>query len=123
MGSEMKKHCKSFLLRMAVAACVLGAICFLGAYTQRRLCAELLLTPACGLLAYSANRAERALWRRPARKAAARACAKQRAAAQPVLAEPSPAGQALARQASARGAKARQLPVRAAAEHMPQPAA
>lgn len=119
----MKKHCKSFLLRMAVAACVLGAICFLGAYTQRRLCAELLLTPACGLLAYSANRAERALWRRPARKAAARACAKQRAAAQPVLAEPSPAGQALARQASVCGAKARQLPVRAAAEHVPQPAA
>ena len=43
----MKKEMKSFLLRMAVVLLVLGAICFVGAYGAGKLCAEMLLTPAC----------------------------------------------------------------------------
>ena len=50
----MKKEMKSFFLRMAVVLLVLGAICFVGAYGAGKLCAEMLLTPACAALAYAA---------------------------------------------------------------------
>ena len=43
----MKKEMKSFFLRMAVVLLVLGAICFVEAYGAGKLCAEMLLTPAC----------------------------------------------------------------------------
>ena len=49
----MKKEMKSFFLRMAVVLLVLGAICFVGAYGAGKLCAEMLLTPACAALALS----------------------------------------------------------------------
>ena len=55
----MKKEMKSFLLRMAVVLLVLGAICFVGAYGAGKLCAEMLLTPACAALAYAAYQAEK----------------------------------------------------------------
>ena len=64
----MKKEMKSFLLRMAVVLLVLGAICFVGAYGAGKLCAEMLLTPACAALAYAAYQAEKNLFR-PAPKA------------------------------------------------------
>ena len=64
----MKKEMKSFFLRMAVVLLVLGAICFVGAYGAGKLCAEMLLTPACAALAYSAYQAEKNLFR-PAPKA------------------------------------------------------
>lgn len=64
----MKKEMKSFLLRMAVVLLVLGAICFVGAYGAGKLCAEMLLTPACTALAYTAYQAEKNLFR-PAPKA------------------------------------------------------
>lgn len=68
----MKKEMKSFLLRMAVVLLVLGAICFVGAYGAGKLCAEMLLTPACAALAYAAYQAEKNLFR-PAPKAPVRA--------------------------------------------------
>ena len=52
----MKKEMKSFFLRMAVVLLVLGAICFVGAYGAGKLCAEMLLTPACAALAYEAEK-------------------------------------------------------------------
>ena len=55
----MKKEMKSFFLRMAVVLLVLGAICFVGAYGAGKLCAEMLLTPACAALAYAAYQAEK----------------------------------------------------------------
>ena len=64
----MKKEMKSFFLRMAVVLLVLGAICFVGAYGAGKLCAEMLLTPACVALAYAAYQAEKNLFR-PAPKA------------------------------------------------------
>ena len=64
----MKKERKSFFLRMAVVLLVLGAICFVGAYGAGKLCAEMLLTPACAALAYAAYQAEKNLFR-PAPKA------------------------------------------------------
>ena len=64
----MKKEMKSFFLRMAVVLLVLGAICFVGAYGAGKLCAEMLLTPACPALAYAAYQAEKNLFR-PAPKA------------------------------------------------------
>ena len=45
-----------------------GAICFVGAYGAGKLCAEMLLTPACAALAYAAYQAEKNLFR-PAPKA------------------------------------------------------
>ena len=54
----MKKEMKSFFLRMAVVLLVLGAICFVGAYGAGKLCAEMLLTPACAALAYAAYQAD-----------------------------------------------------------------
>lgn len=57
----MKKQIKSFLLRMLMLAAVLGAMCFVGAYAQGRLCAEMLLTPACAVLARAAWQAEKRL--------------------------------------------------------------
>ena len=59
----MKKEMKSFFLRMAVVLLVLGAICFVGAYGAGKLCAEMLLTPACAALAYAAYQAEKNLFR------------------------------------------------------------
>ena len=53
---------------MAVVLLVLGAICFVGAYGAGKLCAEMLLTPACAALAYAAYQAEKNLFR-PAPKA------------------------------------------------------
>ena len=64
----MKKEMKSFFLRMAVVLLVLGAVCFVGAYGAGKLCAEMLLTPACAALAYAAYQAEKNLFR------AARCC-------------------------------------------------
>lgn len=64
----MKKEMKSFFLRMAVVLLVLGAICFVGAYGAGKLCAEMLLTPACAALAHAAYQAEKNLFR-PAPKA------------------------------------------------------
>ena len=66
----MKKEMKSFFLRMAVVLLVLGAICFVGAYGAGKLCAEMLLTPACAALAYAAYQAEKNLFR----PGAARCC-------------------------------------------------
>lgn len=68
----MKKRVESFLLRMLMLAAVLGAMCFMGAYAEGRLCAEMLLTPACALTAYAARQAERELGRCGAEKAALR---------------------------------------------------
>ena len=59
----MKKEMKSFFLRMAVVLLVLGAVCFVGAYGAGKLCAEMLLTPACAALAYAAYQAEKNLFR------------------------------------------------------------
>ena len=64
----MKKEMKSFFLRMAVVLLVLGAVCFVGAYGAGKLCAEMLLAPACAALAYAAYQAEKNLFR-PAPKA------------------------------------------------------
>ena len=64
----MKKEMKSFFLRMAVVLLVLGAICFVGAYGAGKLCAEMLLTPACATLSYAAYQGEKNLFR-PAPKA------------------------------------------------------
>lgn len=57
----MKKQMKSFLLRMLMLAAILGAMCFTGAYAEGRLCAEMLLTPACVGLARAAWQAEKSL--------------------------------------------------------------
>ena len=59
----MKKEMKSFFLRMAVVLLVLGAICFVEAYGAGKLCAEMLLTPACAALAYAAYQGEKNLFR------------------------------------------------------------
>lgn len=70
----MKKEMKSFFLRMAVVLLVLGAICFVGAYGAGKLCAEMLLTPACAALAYAAYQAEKNLFRPRAQSAGAARC-------------------------------------------------
>ncbi len=57
----MKKRVESFLLRMLMLAAALGAMCFIGAYAEGRLCAEMLLTPACVLLACAARQTEKDL--------------------------------------------------------------
>lgn len=59
----MKKRVESFLLRMLMLAAVLGAMCFVGAYAEGRLCVEMLLTPACAGIAYASWRAEKGLSR------------------------------------------------------------
>lgn len=64
----MKKRVESFLLRMLMLAAALGAMCFVGAYAEGRLCAEMLLTPACAMIAYAARQAEKALGRSTAEK-------------------------------------------------------
>ena len=57
----MKKRVGSFLLRMLMLAAVLGAMCFVGAYAEEQLCAEMLLTPACAMIAYAAWKTEKEL--------------------------------------------------------------
>ncbi|KUE75358.1 hypothetical protein ASJ35_14265 [Ruthenibacterium lactatiformans] len=63
-----EKGNEKLFLRMAVVLLVLGAVCFVGAYGAGKLCAEMLLTPACAALAYAAYQAEKNLFR-PAPKA------------------------------------------------------
>ena len=57
----MKKRVESFLLRMLMLAAVLGAMCFVGAYAEGRLCVEMLFTPVCTVIAYASWRAEKEL--------------------------------------------------------------
>ena len=57
----MKKRVESFLLRMLMLAAVLGAMCFVGAYAEEQLCAQMLLTPACAMIAYGAWKTEKDL--------------------------------------------------------------
>ena len=57
---------------MLMLAAALGAMCFMGAYAEGRLCAEMLLTPACLLLACAARQAEKDLGRSGPKKAALR---------------------------------------------------
>lgn len=64
----MKKRVESFLLRMLMLAAVLGAMCFVGAYAEGRLCAQMLLTPACVMIAYAARQTEKDLDRPKAEK-------------------------------------------------------
>ena len=64
----MKKRVESFLLRMLMLAAVLGAMCFVGAYAEGQLCAQMLLTPACAMIAYAAWQTEKDLDRPQAEK-------------------------------------------------------
>lgn len=68
----MKKRTESFLLRMLMLAAALGAMCFVGAYGQGRLCAEMLLTPACAMIACAARQTEKELDRPKAKRPAFR---------------------------------------------------
>ena len=69
----MKKQMESFLLRVLTLATVLGAMCFVSAYAEGRLCAEMLLTPACVGLARAAWQAEKDL--RESKRAVQKLCA------------------------------------------------
>ena len=64
----MKKRVGSFLLRMLLLAAVLGAMCFVGAYAEGQLCAQMLLTPACAMIAYAARQTEKELMQPHAEK-------------------------------------------------------
>lgn len=64
----MKKRVESFLLRMLMLAAVLGAMCFVGAYAEGQLCAQMLLTPACAMIAYGAWQTEKELMQPHAEK-------------------------------------------------------
>ncbi len=62
----MKASVRSFLLRMAVTICALGALISLGAYTRGCFCVQMLLTPAFLLCARAAWQRESALCSRSA---------------------------------------------------------
>lgn len=72
----MRYEVKSFMLRTAVVALVLGAMCFVGAYGTGKWCVEMLVSPACIALAYGAYQTEKGL-RRAALRPALRVTAKQ----------------------------------------------
>lgn len=59
----MKKKVESFLLRMLMLAAMLGAMCFVGAYAEGRLCVEMLFTPVCAGIACASRQAEKNLYR------------------------------------------------------------
>lgn len=73
----MKKTVISFILRMGIVFFVLCAMYSLEAYTAGKMCAEMLILPACTALAWASYKAEQNLYRSKPAKAVVRVAVKK----------------------------------------------